>query len=321
MKKLILLGFLAIFAMSGCTLTSSQAKTLGIDEAKAKMLSFVNDNLMQNGAEATISSMSEEHGLYKAVLSLPGSAGPQEVPTYMTKDGTTFFTQALDIAEVEQKTKDQASGAAASQEQTVADIPKADKANVELFVMAFCPYGTQAEAAMSPVFDLLGGQADINVRYIASIEGDDITQVKSLHGPIEGAEDARQLCIVNNYDKDTLWKYIREINDKCYPIYRNGEDAYNTCWKQAAKTAGVDAAKIEKCATDEGPGLIKKADEIATGYGVSGSPTLIVNGTKVNPARTADGYKEAVCNGFTNPPKECDTALSSTGAAASGDCN
>ena len=275
---------------------------------------------VSDGTSGIYKEMSEEHGLYKAVLNLPGSAGPQEVPTYMTKDGTKFFTQALDIAEVEEKNKDKKAQAAASQAKTVADIPKEDKAKVELFVMAFCPYGTIAEAAMGPVFDLLGDKADINVRYIASIEGDDISQVKSLHGPIEGAEDARQLCVANNYGEKILWKYIREINDKCYPIFRNGEDAYNACWKKAAKTAGIDAPKIEKCVNDEGPGLIRKADEIAKGYGVSGSPTLIINGAKVNPARTPDGYKEAVCNGFKEQPKECETALSTEGASANGGC-
>ena len=78
--------------------------------------------------------------------------------------------------------------------------------------MSFCPYGVIATDAMSPVAGLLGDKADINVRYIASIEGDDINQVKSLHGPIEGIEDARQLCVLNNYGQEAYWNYVDEIN-------------------------------------------------------------------------------------------------------------
>lgn len=298
------------------TSKTKEAKALTADEARVRVVDFINDNLMQPGSEVSIKEISEENGMYKIIVNI--SEG-QEITSYLTKDGKKFFPQVMDIDEVAaqnaQKNEAGDNAAAANQE-----IPKQDKATAELFVMAFCPYGVQAEDAMLPVVDLLKDKADINIRFIASIEGDDINQVKSLHGPIEGIEDARQLCVAKNYDNATLWKYVSEINKNCYSIYNQGDDVYKKCWEAAAKTAKVDVNKITKCVSSEGPDLIRAEDAVASANGVSGSPTLIINGVKYNGSRTADGFKNAICSGFTTPPTECSEILDATAAAASGGC-
>lgn len=318
MKKIIILSLMLAVMATGCTKLGSNnaVKTLTLEEAKAKAVEFVNTNLMQPGSTVSIKEASEEDGMYKLVINM--SSG-QEVTSYITKDGKKFFPQVMDIAEIENKNTnaDQAS----AQPQPVANAPKSDNPKVELFVMSFCPHGVIAANAMSPVAGLLGDKADINVRYIASIEGDDINQVKSLHGPIEGIEDARQLCVLNNYGQETYWNYVDEINEKCYPIYRNGDDVYKACWQTAAKNAGVNISKIDTCVEKEGPSLIREEDKIAKSNGVSGSPTLIINGAKINAARNPEGYKAAICDAYNNPPEECKIALSAEGGAAEGGCN
>jgi predicted DsbA family dithiol-disulfide isomerase len=178
----------------------------------------------------------------------------------------------------------------------------------------------QAEAAMAPVVDLLGAKADIQVRFIASVSGDDINEVKSLHGAVEGIEDARQLCVAKNYSQETLWDYIGRINKDCYPVYRNGDDIYKTCWQKAAKDAGVSTGKLDACVAGEGVALIQKEDAAAKSNGVSGSPTLIINGVKYNGGRTPESYKQAICAGFATPPAECSETLSTDGASADGGC-
>lgn len=318
MKKILFLSLVLIFLSTGCSLpkTTKEAKALTPEEAKIRVTDFINNNLMQPGSEVSIKEVTEENGMYKIIVNITGG---QEIISYLTKDGKKFFPQVMDIDEVaSQKAQaDEADGESAAAN---AEIPKQDKAAAELYVMAFCPYGVQAEEALLPVFELLKDKADINIRYIASIEGDDISAVKSLHGPIEGIEDARQLCVAKNYDSATLWKYVSEINKNCYAIYRQGDDIYKKCWQAAAKTAKADVNKIDKCVTGEGAGLIKAEDEAATASGVSGSPTLIINGVKYNGSRTADGFKTAICSGFTTPPAECSETLDATAAAASGGC-
>lgn len=318
MKKIIILSLMLVFATTGCDKlgTETKVKTLSLEEAKVKAVDFINKNLMQPGTTVSIKEASEEDGMYKLAINMSNG---QEVTSYITKDGKKFFPQAMDIEEVE--SKNQNTDKPDDQPQAAANAPKTDKPKVELFVMSFCPFGVIAEDAMSPVVDLLGDKADVNIRYIASIEGDDINNVKSLHGPIEGIENARQICVLNNYGQEKFWQYVNEINEKCYPIYRNGDDIYKACWQTAAKNAGVNISKIDTCVDKEGPSLIKKEDEIAKGYGVSGSPTLIINGTKINAARNPDGYKTAICNAYNNPPEECKIALSADGGAAQGGCN
>lgn len=318
MKKIIIISLLLSFALAGCTLfNSDRTQAIGIEAAKAKTADFINNNLMQPGTTATITDAIEEDGLYKVMVSLPTG---QEITSYLSRDGKKFFPQVYDIAEIEKEMADRDNQQAATETQSLSDIPKRDKATAELFVMSFCPYGVQAEDAMAPVFDLFKDKADIQVRFIASLEGNDINQVQSLHGPIEGIEGARQLCVAKNYGTDVLWDYIAEINKNCYPIYQNGDDVYKTCWQNAARAAGANVATLDRCVTGEGPGLIRAEDEAAKGYGVSGSPTLLINGVKYNGARTPESYKQAVCAGFTTPPDECGQVLGTEGGSADGGC-
>lgn len=320
MKKIVISTLLLALVVTGCSKVEKK-KELNIDEAKAKALSFINDSLMQAGNTAEVKEIIEEGDLYK----LKVSANGQEIDSYLSKDGTKFFPQVMDVEEVTKQVEEakKAQGGDAA-EQTASTAPKSDNVKVELFVMAFCPYGVQAEGIMSPVYNLLKNKADINIRYIASIpDGGTIKDVKSLHGTIEGTEDARQLCITKNYNKDVLWKYVEELNEKCYPIYRNSEDEYNTCWQAAAKNAGIDAKKVSACIDSEGVDLIKSEDTAAKGYGVTGSPSLVINGVKVNATRTQEGFKKAICDAFNTAPEECAKTLEGAAAtpAASGGCN
>jgi len=314
MKKILILSALTILVATGCSLNFPQTKTktLSSEEAKTKVTDFINNNLMQPGTKVSIKEITEDGDLYKVVVNMPNG---QEITSYISKDGKKFFPQVMEIDEIEGKAKENSNSASAG------DAPKTDKPKVELFVMAFCPYGVIAEKAMGPAYDLLKDKADINVRYIASIEGDDISKVKSLHGPIEGTEDARQLCILKNYDKDTLWKYITDLDENCYPIYRKGDEVYKECYTKSAKQAGIDINKVDECVLKEGPSLIKEQDKISKDYGVSGSPTIIINGTKVNPARNPEGFKTAICNAFNEQPEECKTVLSTEGSKSAGGCN
>lgn len=322
MKKIIISTLLLALVVTGCSKVEKK-KNLTIEEAKAKALTFINDSLMQPGNSAEIKEIVEEGDLYK----LKVAANGQEIDSYLTKDGSKFFPQVMDVEEVTKEvaaSKGEA-GAEGAGAETASTAPKSDSPKVELFVMAFCPYGVTAEATMAPVYNLLKNKADISIRYIASIaDGSiDINDVKSLHGAIEGIEDARQMCVLKNYGKDVLWKYVTEINEKCYPIYRNGEEEYKTCWQAAAKTAGADVSKLDSCVSSEGVAMIKADDTIAKGYGVSGSPSLIINGVKVNATRTEEGYKKAVCDAFNTAPAECATVLAGAAAAtapAAGGC-
>lgn len=317
MKKVIIFALALTLVATGCSKVERK-KNLSIEEAKTKTVEFINNNLMAQGSTVEIKDIVEDYGMYKLTVSANGS----EVISYVTKDGALFFPSVMNVEEIEAEVAGAKGDSAGTAAPAVVNAPKADDVEAELFVMAFCPYGVIAEKAMAPVYALLKDEANINIRYIASMPSgsDNLNEVSSLHGTVEGIEDARQLCLEKNYGKDALWDYVAEVNENCYPLYRDDEDAYKECWQTAARNAGANVATLDSCVDSEGADLIREADGTAKGYGVSGSPTLIINGAKVQATRTPEGFKQAICSGFNNPPAACDEVLSSEGGQASGGC-
>jgi len=320
MKKLfftlIILSLIVI--VSGCAFTKDRelSDIISPEEAKAKAEEFINNYLVDPGNEAIISNIEDSENYsdyYKVIVDTVNTKG---IESLISKDGKKFIMRD-DSVNMEEYAQEVASQAGQTAQ---AEIPKSDNPKVELFVMAFCPYGVQAEASMAPVFDLLRDKVNINIRYIAGASGNELSSISSLHGNIEGVEDARQLCIAKNYSKKQLWDYVSRINKDCYPIYNQGGDVYKSCWEKSAKGAGLNVDKINICLSDEGVELIKADSQLANQYGVSGSPSLIINGVIYSGGRTPEAYKQAICSAFNNQPEECGIALDDSSGDVNGGC-
>jgi protein-disulfide isomerase len=293
--------------------TSATGGVLALSDTKAneiatKTIEFLNKNIITGNDTASLDSVSEASGILNITVLYQG----RKIPIYTTEDGKFLILSSpidttISIPQPEQ----------AVEQPT--ETPKTDKPIVQLFVMAFCPYGVQAENAMKPVVDLLGSKADIQVHFIANVGGTTPDTIQSLHGTVEAQEDLRQVCIMKYYDQKTYWNYMMTIDTNCSSKYRDA--TYDACWKDAATKAGIDASKIDTCSkAAEGVALLKADDDLSSSKGVSGSPTLIINGVTYSGARTADAYKEGICNAFTTQPSECSQQLSTTGSEASGGC-
>jgi protein-disulfide isomerase len=110
------------------------------------------------------------------------------------------------------------------------------------------------------------------------------------------------------------------IDANCSSKYSDAT-AYDTCWKDSAKTSGIDTSKIDTCSKgSDGMALIKADADLSSANGVSGSPTLIINGATYNGARTPEAYKTGICDAFTTSPTECSQTLSNAASTASGNC-
>jgi len=302
---MLVAGILAGYLLSG---VSGPSAAISQEQASEKTLSYINSAL-QGQASAKMVSINESNGLYIMDIDVGGT----KYNSFMTKDGKLLFPSGISL--------DGQKNAVSAGNNNAAAIPKSDKPKVELFVMSFCPYGVQAEEYMKPVADLLGNKAEIKVRFIAQA-GSDINSVQSLHGAAEANEDLRQICIMKNYP-DKYWNYLSSFNGNCYPIYKNAT-ALESCWKNSAANAGIDSAKIESCVSADSLALLKADEQAAGAYGVSGSPSLMINGATYGGARTSEGFKSAICSAFNNPPAECGqnvgTAAQAASAAPSGGC-
>ncbi len=273
-----------------------------MEQAKTKTENFINENLMQPGSKIAIKETKEEYGLYKIIVNAGTGA---DIDTFITKDGKIFFPQAMDLEKIALEKKDSAAP-------TPAEIKKSDKPEVELFVMSHCPYGTQIEKGILPAVDALKNKINFDIKFTDY----------AMHGEAELKEELNQYCIKTG-EPAKFNNYL-----KCFIESAGGDSA--TC----LKTADINAAKLKTCvaATDKKYNVMKNFADKTTWkgnfpsfdvykesnikYGVGGSPTLVINGVTTNSARDSASLLKAICSSFNTPPKECNTALSSTAPAA-----
>ena len=164
------------------------------------------------------------------------------------------------------------------------EIPKSDKPEVELFVMTHCPYGTQAEKGIIPVFDLLGDKINSNIRFVHYF----------MHDP-EEVETPIQICI-REEQKDKYLSYL-----SCF--LEDGDS--NRCLSEV----GIDESALDTCIDANAESYYAIDSGLSEGYGVRGSPTLVINGQIVQPRRSPDAYLQAICSAFNNVPEECNENL------------
>jgi len=274
-----------------------------------KTLHYINAHLVTPGTSASLISISQTRDIYEMKINYMG----REMPLYTTLDCSTLFTSSIDMNAV-------AEGSGTGQAQPAAAPVKTERPVADLYVMAFCPYGTQAESAMKPVAALLGEKADIRVRYITTNTGTTVASIQSLHGMPEAREDLRQICILKK-NPEQFWEYVSRFNEMCYPQYQDAA-GLDACRGNITAAIGIDAGSIETCAGgEEGLALLKADEVLSEKDGASASPTLIINGQEYFGARNPDAYKQAICDRFVTAPAECSTTLPPVpGTAVTGGC-
>ena len=304
MKKTIIKGSLLVavlglaITLSGCQLSLKSTK-LTPDVARLKTEKYINDNLMAPGTKAKVDSITEENGLYKLSVNIGNG---QVITSYMTEDGSKFFPESLNMAS-------STAAAAANTANTTtpaANITKSDKPKVELFVMSYCPYGTQMEKGILPAEEALGNSINFSIKFCDY----------SMHGDKELTENMVQYCI----EKDQTSKYDTYL--KCF---LNGSDS-----AACVKTAKVDQSALNSCvsATDKKYSVMAKKEmkgsypafnvfkDDNAKYNVGGSPTLIINGAEAQGNRDSASLLATICSAFNNAPKACSTKLSTATPSA-----
>lgn len=263
------------------------------DEAGEAVLNIAN----AQGANAELVGVEEEEIFYKVTLKMQG----RELPVYVTKNGEYFTSTLIPLSNDVQPS---------SQNQQTQEVPKSDIPKVELFVWGYCPYGVQAQGPLAEVASLLGDKADFET--VLYYDG---------HGPFETQQNKIQACI-QEVAKDKYWQYATGFVEDIYPKCSSSRDV--ECDKTESinlmKSLGINDAEVMSCVDEEGEALIAEHSARASEYGVTGSPSLVINGVKVNTDRSAEAYKTAVCEAFNEAPADCSEVLDATSATAAGNC-
>jgi len=305
MKKIIIFCLLLAFIATGCSLTKTKTSQdiLAPEEAKAKAEEFINNNLMRQGTKATVKEVIDEGTFYKMVVDVGSN---QDVESYLSKDGKKFFPQVMDIAEMEKQQQATEQKTEEKTEPASSGIKK-DKPTVELFVMSHCPFGTQIEKGILPVLETLGDKIDFSLKFCSY----------AMHGKTELDEQLRQHCIQQE-EPDKLQNYLKCFLEEgkaegCLTKANINTSKLKTCVAATDKEHRVTEQYNDKSTWSGGRyPLFDVYKEDNTNYGVTGSPSLVINGEKISSGRDAASLLSVICAGFNSPPAECSNELSST---------
>ncbi len=271
------------------------------DKLAGQTVEFINQYLMQPGSAASLikADCNKKVSLCKITINV----GENEFDSYVSSDGQILFPDAIEV----EKFKEQ-KGAAAdnnNQQTSLENLPKVAKPEVGLFVMSYCPYGLQAQKALFPVMDLLKDKADIKIHFVNYI----------MHEKKEIDENLRQYCI-QKQEPEKYSAYLKCFAaagefEKCLTEVKTNKAKLDSCVSQADKDYKISAGYEDKTTWLNGTyPLFNVEADLNQQYGVQGSPTMIINGQVVNPNRTSQDYKEAICLGFETMPEECAQELS-----------
>ncbi len=184
-------------------------------------------------------------------------------------------------------------------------MPKKDKPEVGLFVMSYCPFGTQAEKGILSVLNLLGDKIDSKIRFCSY----------AMHGKKELDEQTLQYCIQKDYnDKylDYLACFLKEgkTDDCLKEVELSGK--LDKCIAETDTEFKITEKFNDKSTWSGGRYPLFDVDKESNDkYGVGGSPTLVINGvTAERVRRDSAGLLNAICMGFRDKPAECNEELS-----------
>ncbi|MCX6750348.1 MAG: hypothetical protein NTZ83_02740 [Candidatus Pacearchaeota archaeon] len=271
-------------------------KSVSANKAGEKLLNFATSQ----GLDAEITNVTSEGVFYKVILAIDGN----DIPVYVTKDGK-YFTSSLIPLETEEETANNNTNT-----NTQTQVPKTAKPAVDLFVMSYCPYGTQAEKGILPVVELLGDKIDFNLRFV-------YYAMHPSQGEVE--ENLRQYCIQKEQESkfnDYLTCFLKAgENATCLTEAKIDKTKLNACMTATDKQFQISENKNDKSKWLSGNYPLFNIDkDLNEMYNVGGSPTLVINGVTVNSARDPASYLDFICQAFSDAsvPEECGEQLSTT---------
>ena len=192
-----------------------------------------------------------------------------------------------------------------------AEVEKLEVAEAELFIWGYCPPGVPALDAYADAAAELASVA--NLKVVLFHDG---------HGPYETQQNKIQAAI-QQLEPEKYWGYAKDFYEDVYPICvqsKSVECDLEESTKLMEKV-GIDADAVLALVESEGDALYAADIQRAAEVGVSSSPSLVINGTKLDSFnRTADGFKTEICSGFINAPEACGIELSAVETKSTGSC-
>ncbi len=273
-------------------------KTIPAEEARVIAEGFINDFLMMEGTRASVRSQGTAYGLYLLEVDI-GSEMPVE--SFITKDGRLFFPQHLDIEEIK---SDDPFAMLDQEEMPQVDPPKTDRPEVEMFVMTYCPYGTQIQKGILPVLEVIGDDINFSQKYVDY----------AMQGKLELDENLLQYCL----EKESPSQFIDYL--ECFLTDGQSETCFNQVVSSPANINNCIVETDQEFKITENyennvawrgsfPGFEVNKEQVNK-YGITGSPALVINGQEVSAFRDSASLLNIICDAFLEKPEGCQAELS-----------
>lgn len=299
---LVLTLLLASSVSMAATVKAPVIKDLGAVKIKKVAEEFVSKYLV-DGAKVEVTVGTKNSGLYDLSIKIDGA---KAINSRMSIDGADFYPSVINVADFMKKNSPANSAKPSAAVAPVnSAVTKSFKPTVDLFVMSYCPYGTQALKGIIPAIEALGNKVDFKVKFVNYI----------MHGEKETAENLNQYCI-NQNQPDKFLPYLKCFLASADSAACLASNKIDTA-KLSACTAETDLKFKIRSGSNSGGNYpafnIHKDDNVK--YGVQGSPTLIINGKESNAGRDSASYLAAICAAFVNQPAGCQAKLATTSPA------
>jgi hypothetical protein len=284
--------------------TYEAGEAVSAEEAKTIAEDFINEFLMMDETSVSAELKGEAYGLYHFTIDI-GAENPVE--SFITKDGRLFFPQALDIEEI--KAESNLDGSEEELNIDEINLPQTNKPVIEMFIMTYCPYGTQIQKGILPVLEVLGDKVDFQQKYVDY----------AMHDKEELDENLLQYCLQED-NPDEFISYLECFlatgeSSPCFDTIVSNQSAVNTCIEDTDKEYKVTENYTNKVDwRGNFPGFNVNKEDV-TKYNVGGSPTLVINGQETQAWRDPASLLKIICSAFIEQPEACQTQLPSTAPA------
>lgn len=282
-----------------------------LDNLKNKVIPDAVKKVVNNpNAKIKIENVSMKSGVVQFDLKLDVGMGEQKYVSYITKDGKILFTSGI---ELDKFNATQTSSRASNRKAKCEDLEKSRAPLLTAYVMANCPFGLQMQRVFKMMMNTNPAVFDnLRVEYIFNQDSNFETgDLNALHGKEEAQENLRQICI-REEQKNFYWPYV-----SCYMKKQNNSE---NCLSEV----GVDTASLDACMKDKNRGLkyAKQDFDNTQKLGISGSPTLVLNGKQLVDefgfgGRNPNAIKEILCCSADKKLAYCGLEFSKTDAATS----
>jgi protein-disulfide isomerase len=251
-----------------------------------RTVKFINENLLQGQATATLEEIEESNGMYKIKLNVEG----QQMESFISLDGNLLFPQAVDLTkspQIQQPPETQVQDVNINVENSASK--GADNAKVVMveYSSFSCGYCNKVRGTIDQILENYPN--DVKIVYKHFNRGGTDSQAG------QAAECAG--------DQDKFW----EMHDLIF-------DKGSRDFAGYAQEIGIDVDKFSEC-LDSGKYSAKVTADTneARSFGVTGTPGFMINGRLVKGAQPYENFKQIIDEELGLKPK---TATTQTAKAA-----